>query len=120
MPPGLKDVAKVAGVSYKTVSRVVNGEATVSDETRRRVEVAVTQLGYRPNHSARSLRRGRTQTLRLIMFLGKAHVRQERFQDDVIAAIIDRSATHSRKSSILSAPTHSLIRCNVMALLKSL
>jgi DNA-binding LacI/PurR family transcriptional regulator len=91
-PVGLKDVARAAGVSYKTVSRVVNGEATVSGETRRRVQEAVAQLGYRPNHSARSLRRGRTQTLRLIMYLGEAHVRQERFQDDVVAAIIDRSA----------------------------
>lgn len=85
----LKDVAAVAGVSYKTVSRVINGEARVSPDTRLRVEAAIEELGYRPNHSARSLRRGRTQTLRFIMYLRESHVRYERFQDEVIAAVVD-------------------------------
>ncbi|MEA2523390.1 MAG: hypothetical protein QOF73_617 [Thermomicrobiales bacterium] len=96
----LKDVARAAGVSYKTVSRVVNGEALVSEATRRRVEAAVAELGYQPNHSAQSLRRGRTHTLRLIMYLRETHLRQERFQDEVIAAIIDR-ATQAGYSVLL-------------------
>ncbi len=85
----LKDVAVVAGVSYKTVSRVINREARVHPDTRLRVEAAIEELGYRPNHSARSLRRGRTQTLRFIMYLRETHLRYERFQDEVIAAIVD-------------------------------
>ncbi len=56
----LKDVAARAGVSARTVSNVVNGAARVSEETRRRVQEAIDELGYRPNLAARSLRAGRT------------------------------------------------------------
>jgi LacI family transcriptional regulator len=51
----IEDVAKAAGVSMKTVSRVLNHEPYVREETRRRVEQAVAGLQYRPNLSARSL-----------------------------------------------------------------
>lgn len=53
--PTIKDVAKTAGVSFKTVSRVLNGEAHVREELRDRVNDAVTQLGYRPSVAARGL-----------------------------------------------------------------
>jgi DNA-binding LacI/PurR family transcriptional regulator len=57
----MQDVARRAGVSTQTVSNVVNGRrARVGDETRGRVLAAIDELGYRVNHSARSLRRGRT------------------------------------------------------------
>jgi LacI family transcriptional regulator len=49
------DVAADAGVSIKTVSRVMNGEAAVRPETRDRVLAAATALNYHPNRSARSL-----------------------------------------------------------------
>lgn len=51
----IEDVAAAAGVSMKTVSRVLNHEPNVREETRNRVEEAVGRLQYRPNHSARSL-----------------------------------------------------------------
>ncbi|MEM8814744.1 MAG: LacI family DNA-binding transcriptional regulator [Pseudomonadota bacterium] len=51
----IHDVARLAGVSIKTVSRVVNGEPNVSERTRERVERAVRQLNYRPNPAARQL-----------------------------------------------------------------
>lgn len=57
--PGMHDVARAAGVSQKTVSRVVNGEPHVSPEARSRVLRAVEALGYRPNSAARALIRGR-------------------------------------------------------------
>ena len=57
---GLKDVARSAGVSIKTVSNVVNGHPHVTEATRRRVLSAIEELGYRPNLSARNLRQGRT------------------------------------------------------------
>ncbi|WP_369937467.1 LacI family DNA-binding transcriptional regulator [Xanthomonas tesorieronis] len=55
--PGLRieDVAARAGVSMKTVSRVINGEPNVREQTRRKVEQTMQQLGYQPNPSARSL-----------------------------------------------------------------
>jgi DNA-binding LacI/PurR family transcriptional regulator len=56
----LKDVAARAGVSVRTVSNVVSGSAPVAAETRRRVQDAIDELGYRPNLAARSLRAGRT------------------------------------------------------------
>jgi DNA-binding LacI/PurR family transcriptional regulator len=56
MPTTLRDVAKLAGVSPKTVSNVVNGYVHVRPETRDRVERAIATLNYRPNLSARSLR----------------------------------------------------------------
>ncbi|NHA66454.1 LacI family DNA-binding transcriptional regulator [Phycicoccus flavus] len=56
--PSIHDVAKVAGVSAQTVSRVLNEHPNVSDRTRSLVTSAMTELGYRPNHAARSLRGG--------------------------------------------------------------
>lgn len=61
------DVAKLAGVSTASVSRVISGLSGVSEETRKRVTAAVKSLGYRPDLAARRLRSGRTDTLGLIV-----------------------------------------------------
>ncbi|WP_343520979.1 LacI family DNA-binding transcriptional regulator [Sphingomonas sp.] len=53
--PTIKEVSKLAGVSFKTVSRVLNNEKNVSDETRRRVEQVVAELNFRPSLAARTL-----------------------------------------------------------------
>lgn len=55
--PTIKDVAKLAGVSFKTVSRVVNNESSVSDAVRERVQEAVKKLNYQPNQTARLMRK---------------------------------------------------------------
>jgi DNA-binding LacI/PurR family transcriptional regulator len=65
MAVGLKDVALRAGVSPKTVSNVVNNRPHVSPRTRAQVELAMAELGYRPNLQARGLRSGRTGLLML-------------------------------------------------------
>ncbi|MGC9521573.1 MAG: LacI family DNA-binding transcriptional regulator [Anaerolineae bacterium] len=65
--PTLKDVAKRAGVAPITASRVINDSGYVSDETRKRVEAAVEELGYVPNRVARSLRSKQTHTLALVI-----------------------------------------------------
>jgi LacI family transcriptional regulator len=62
----LKDVARLAGVSTKTVSRVVNHQGEIRAETRERVQKAIEQLGYRPNILARSLIHQRTNTLGVV------------------------------------------------------
>lgn len=64
---GIKEVASLAGVSVATVSRVLNDHPAVSAATRDRVLKAVTDLGYRPNAVARSLRSHRTRTLGLVI-----------------------------------------------------
>jgi DNA-binding LacI/PurR family transcriptional regulator len=61
----LQDVARLAGVSTKTVSNVVHDFPRVRAETRRRVQWAIDELGYRPNLSARGLRSGRTGVIEL-------------------------------------------------------
>jgi LacI family transcriptional regulator len=65
----MRDVAALAGVGLKTVSRVVNGESNVSDEMRARVEAAIDQLDYRRDINASFLRRlGRkTATIGLVL-----------------------------------------------------
>ena len=63
----ISDVAKRAGVSTVTVSRVINGERNVNTATREKVERAIAELGYVPNVVARSLRSKRTRTLALVL-----------------------------------------------------
>lgn len=63
----LHDVARAAEVSIKTVSNVINDYPHVRPGTRARVEAAIAELGYRPNLSARSLRRGRTGVIGLAL-----------------------------------------------------
>jgi DNA-binding LacI/PurR family transcriptional regulator len=81
----MRDVALRAGVSIKTVSNVLNGYPYLRPETRARVEVAIAELGYRMNMSARQLRKGRTGMIGLaipelsLAFWGE-------FADMVIAA----------------------------------
>jgi DNA-binding LacI/PurR family transcriptional regulator len=64
------DVARAAGVSHQTVSRVVNGSARVRPETEARVRDAVAQLAYRPSTSARNLAALRTREIGVVSFVG--------------------------------------------------
>lgn len=61
------DVARLAGVSTMTVSRVVNDNGRVSEATRQRVRSAIAQLGYQPNQLARSLTQGKTRTIGIVV-----------------------------------------------------
>ncbi|MFF8682968.1 LacI family DNA-binding transcriptional regulator [Streptomyces sp. NPDC015237] len=65
--PRIKDVARHAGVSEKTVSNVINDYAHVSDRTRRVVRDSIEQLGYRVNLAGRHLRKGRTGIIALVV-----------------------------------------------------
>ncbi|TQS40869.1 LacI family DNA-binding transcriptional regulator [Cryptosporangium phraense] len=62
----MADVARLAGVSHMTVSRVLNDSTAVSPTTRARVQAAMTTLGYRPNTAARALATGRTRQLGVV------------------------------------------------------
>lgn len=64
----MSDVARAAGVSAQTVSRVSNGEPNVVPSTRARVLAAMRELGYRPNSAARALKRGAFRTIGVITF----------------------------------------------------
>ena len=63
----LVDVAREAGVSPSTVSRILNGTAQVSDDKRKAVEDVIERLGFTRNMMARGLKLGRTHTLGVVM-----------------------------------------------------
>ena len=65
-PASILDVAAVAGVSYQTVSRVINGHPSVRPATRELVLAAIEQLGFRPNRAARVLRGARARSVTVI------------------------------------------------------
>jgi LacI family transcriptional regulator len=86
--PTINDVARLAGVSKKTVSRVINRSALLSEETRVRVETVIADLGYVPNPQARAL------ALRRNFLLGLLHDNPNaqtvlNFQEGVLDAIRD-------------------------------
>lgn len=63
----IREVARLAGVSLGTVSRVINGHPTVAPDIRKRVQAAIDKLGYRPNRVARSLRSQQSHTFGLVI-----------------------------------------------------
>jgi LacI family transcriptional regulator len=63
----MRDVAATAGVSIRTVSRVVNGQGEISEDTRQRVMSVIQRMGYRPNLLARGLVTQRTRTIGMII-----------------------------------------------------
>lgn len=65
-PPSIRDVATAAGVSYQTVSRVINGHPSVKQATRERVLVAIDELGFRRSATALALASGRTRAVTVL------------------------------------------------------
>ncbi|WP_434811142.1 LacI family DNA-binding transcriptional regulator [Microbacterium sp. bgisy189] len=94
----MADVAAAAGVSGQTVSRVVNESPRVDPETRRRVEQAMTDLGYRPHRAARALRTGRTQAIGLVVST-LASVGNSR----MLQAIADAAATRGYTLTVVTS-----------------
>jgi DNA-binding LacI/PurR family transcriptional regulator len=66
-PPNIRDVAREAGVSYQTVSRVLNDSTQLRDETRQRVLEVIDRLGYRPNEAARALVTSRSHVIGVLV-----------------------------------------------------
>ena len=67
MPVTIKDVAKAAGVSPSTVTRVIQNKSTISDQTKKRVRKAMKDLNYHPNLNARSLVSSYSQVIGLVL-----------------------------------------------------
>lgn len=61
--PNIRDVARLAGVSYQTVSRVLNDHASIRESTKQRVLDVIGEIGYRPNQAARALVTSRSRTI---------------------------------------------------------
>ncbi|WP_461163255.1 LacI family DNA-binding transcriptional regulator [Arthrobacter sp. R4-81] len=112
MAATLHDVARVAGVSFKTVSNVINNHPHVRPVTRSKVEAAIAELGYRPNLAARSLRSGHTGAITLAVPQLKLPYFAE-LADAVIAAaearglvvlIEQTGGNRERELEVLSSP----------------
>ncbi len=61
--PSIRDVARIAGVSHQTVSRVLNNHPSIRETTKARVLEVIDELQYRPNRAARALSGGRSRTI---------------------------------------------------------
>jgi LacI family transcriptional regulator len=66
MMPDIHDVARLAGVSKSTVSRVLTGKGPVGEDTRIAIEKAIKELNYSPSFMAQGIRTGKTRTLGLL------------------------------------------------------
>lgn len=93
--PSIDAVAKLAGVSAATVSRVINGSKPVSPETRRRVEDSIKRLGYRANAFGRSLSTGQSRLLLVLV---------PDFANPYYAEIVSGAATVARQSGYTLLP----------------
>jgi DNA-binding LacI/PurR family transcriptional regulator len=93
--PTLEAVARRAGVSRATVSRVVNGSPTVAESIRDAVNLAVTELGYVPNQAARSLVTQRTESIALILPETASRV----FSDDLFFPSVIRGVSLQLEAS---------------------
>ncbi|WP_406405001.1 LacI family DNA-binding transcriptional regulator [Streptomyces sp. NBC_00879] len=100
-PPGMSDVARVAGVSAQTVSRVMAGHPNVQAKTRAKVMAAVEQLGYRRNNAARMLSSGRSRTIGVVTLQTKSYSRA------AVTSGIENSA-HVAGYTVSTATTTSL------------
>jgi LacI family transcriptional regulator len=93
--PTIKDVAKAAGVSIKTVSRVINDNSEVADETRHHVQQVIKELGYQPSVVARSLVRGKSNTIGVVIPLSARYIFSHLFFSEVLRGIAEVLADHS-------------------------
>ncbi|GAA3302239.1 LacI family DNA-binding transcriptional regulator [Dactylosporangium vinaceum] len=84
------EIAKRAGVSRSTVSYVLSGKRTVSEELRRRILTVIEELDYRPNAAARALKEGRTRTLGLV--IPPASQRLTDMQLGFVASVVEAAA----------------------------
>ncbi len=83
----IKDIAKRVGVSPSTVSRVINGTASISDETKGKIKTAMQELDYHPNSLARSLVNGNTFTVGLVIDAGNKDAFSNAFFIQSVSAI---------------------------------
>ena len=65
--PTMKDVAALAGVTQPTVSYVINGTATISEEVKEKVNRAIKELNYEPNYTARALKTNRSEIIGILI-----------------------------------------------------
>ena len=101
----VKDVAAKAGVSTATVSRVVNGHPRVGPEVRAAVTIAIDELGYVPNPSARSLMTQRTGSIGVVILESADRLFGDPFFGQLMLGISAALADRDRRLMLMLAPT---------------
>lgn len=112
MAATLHDVARLAGVSIKTVSNVINDYPHVRPATREKVQAAIGELGYTPNLTARNLRSGRTGAIALavpdlaLSYFAElaAHVIAEAERAGVVVLVEQTDGDRDRELELLQSP----------------
>src|SRR5688572_23865259 len=99
----IRDVAEKAGVSYQTVSRVLNNRDDVSDETRENVLAIIKELNYRPSLAARVLSQERTMIIGIIMPFDPEFLATDTHQLQIMCGV-NRQATLRDYNTLLSTP----------------
>ena len=87
----IKDVAKAAGVSKSTVSRVFSNSGNYSDDTRRKVLEAAERLNYKKNIIATAMKKKETKNIGLIIYKEQKPILSHPFYAPIIEAIVDSS-----------------------------
>jgi LacI family transcriptional regulator len=93
----IRDVSKRAQVSITTVSNVLNGKGNISEPTRQRVFEVVKELGYVPDHHARSLKTNRSNMIELLFTHAEETMTSSRYFRDITASICATASQHGYK-----------------------
>lgn len=98
-----KDVAKLANVSFITVSRVINNMGNVKPETKARVEKAIKELNYYPNSIAQGLNRNRVKTLAVVVSLAKSETVEENSYYTRLLSGVERYCIETHYDMLISS-----------------
>jgi DNA-binding LacI/PurR family transcriptional regulator len=99
----IRDVAAKAGVSYQTVSRVINNKADVAPETRERVRSVIETLNYRPSIVARTLAQNQSRIIGFVMPFDAGYLSEDPHLLQVICGAVRQAALHDY-STLLVVP----------------
>jgi DNA-binding LacI/PurR family transcriptional regulator len=102
MQTTIRDVAKHAGVAPSTVSYVLNGNRSISPQTRRRVETSIRALKYHPHAGARSMRAGRTDVIALVVPIHRWS--NERILMPYVYGVLESARQHGWNVVLLTGP----------------
>ncbi len=83
----IKEIAEIAGVSKSTVSRAIDGNPRISDETRNKIFSIIEQYGYTPNSAARNLARNKTNAIGIVMPHGESAIYSTTFFQETLKGI---------------------------------
>jgi len=95
MPLTLEDIAHLSGVSRSTVSRVINADTNVKDETRQKVLKVIQSINFQPNLAARGLATGRTNVIGLVIPAGVSVIFTDPYFPQLIQGVSGACNTHN-------------------------